>query len=87
MLQVISTAHLRAVLSHCLGTKVQSLFYLLPDTGTTYGTAMTALVNFFVPKNNIIAECHAFYKRAQMSNETVLPDITVLHELTHAKSL
>lgn len=42
--------------------------YSLPDTGTSCNTAMMALINYFVPKTNVIAERHAFCNRAQMSN-------------------
>ena len=71
----------RAVLLHCLGTEGQRLFYSLPDAGTTYENAMTALETYFVPKTNVVAERHAFRKRIQLQNETVLQYVTALRHL------
>ena len=48
-------ARRRAVLLHCLGPEGQRLFYTLPEQGTTYEDAMTALVKHFVPKVNVLA--------------------------------
>lgn len=45
----------RATLLHCLGTEAQRIFYTLPNTGTTYASALTALRAHFVPKVNTIA--------------------------------
>lgn len=44
---------------------------------------MTVLVNYFMPKTNVIAEHHNFCKWAQMLNETVLQYVTALCELVH----
>ncbi len=57
-------ARRRAVLLHCLGTEGQRLFYTLPDTGTTFEEAMTALQKHFVPKVNVVACRHTFRQRA-----------------------
>lgn len=54
----------RAILLQRLGTGGQRLFYSFLDTETTYDTAMMALVNYFLPKTNVVAERHAFRKRA-----------------------
>lgn len=35
-------ARQKVILLHCLGTKGQQIFYILPDTGTTLATALTA---------------------------------------------
>lgn len=74
-------ARCRAVLLHYLGTEGRCLFYSLPDAGTTYDTAVKLLVNYLMPKSNIIAERHAFCKRTQTSNETVLQYVLAQCEL------
>ncbi|CAL9701834.1 unnamed protein product [Knipowitschia caucasica] len=74
----------RAVLLHALGTEGQRLFYTLPDTGTTYDTAITALKGYFVPKVNVIAERHRFRQRAQRPDETVNQFLASLRELAAA---
>ena len=74
-------ARRRAVLLHCLGTEGQRLFYSLPDTGTDYDAAMAALEAYFVLKTNTVAERHAFRKRVQRPDETVLQYVTALREL------
>ncbi|KAK7910413.1 hypothetical protein WMY93_015097 [Mugilogobius chulae] len=71
----------RAVLLHALGTEGQRLFYTLPDTGTTYATAIAALKGHFVPKVNVIAERHKFRQRAQRPDETVNQFLASLREL------
>lgn len=43
---------------------------------------MTALVNYFMPKTNVVAERHASRNRAQMRNEAFLQYVTTLRELT-----
>lgn len=50
----------------------QRLYYSLLNIGRTYDTAVIALVNYFVPKTKVIAEPHAFRKRAEMSNHCKL---------------
>lgn len=43
-----------------------STFSKLPDTRTTYATAMTPLVDYFLPKTNAGVECYSFRKRTQV---------------------
>ncbi len=47
-----------ATLLHCLTTEAQWIFYTLPNMGTTYTSALTALRAHFVPQVNTIAEHH-----------------------------
>lgn len=64
-------ARKRAVLLHALGTEGQRLFYALPNTGTTFDSAVEALKRHFVPKVNVIAERHKFRQRAQRPDESI----------------
>ncbi|KAK6493672.1 hypothetical protein HHUSO_G25 [Huso huso] len=74
-------ARQRAVLLHCLGTEGQRIFYTLPDTDRTYGSAVTALEKHFSPKINVVAERHKFRQRAQRPDETITQYTAALHEL------
>ncbi|KAJ8362815.1 hypothetical protein SKAU_G00116460 [Synaphobranchus kaupii] len=74
-------ARKRAVLLHCLGTEGQRLFYTLPNTGDSFTAAVTALTAHFIPKVKIIVERHAFRKRAQGPQETVLQYVAALRDL------
>ncbi len=74
-------ARRRAVLLHCLGTEGQRLFYTLPDTGTTFDEAMTALQKHFVPKVNVVACRHTFRQRVQRADETITQYIAALRAL------
>lgn len=49
-----------AVLLHTLSAEGQRLFYILLDTGDTYASAVEGLKKHFIPKVNVIAECHKF---------------------------
>ncbi len=60
-----------ATLLHCLGTEAQRIFYTLPNTGTTYTSALTALRAHFVLKVNAIAEHHKFRQREQRHDENM----------------
>ncbi|XP_073346961.1 protein NYNRIN-like [Pagrus major] len=77
-------ARKRAVLLHALGTEGQRLFYALPDTGDTYASAVEGLKKHFVPKVNVIAECHKFRQRAQRPEETVNEFLAALRQLAVA---
>lgn len=74
-------ARRRAVLLHCLGTEGQRLFYTLPDTGTTFDEAMTALQKHFVPKVNVVACRHTFRQRVQRADETITQYMAALRAL------
>ncbi|KAK0138710.1 hypothetical protein N1851_024744 [Merluccius polli] len=74
-------ARRRALLIHALGAEGQRLFYTLPDTGTTYGEAMTALERQFVPKVNTVVSRHHFRQRAQRADESVPQYMAALREL------
>jgi len=41
-----------ATLLHCLGTEAQRIFYTLPNTSTTYASALMALRTHFVQQVN-----------------------------------
>lgn len=69
----------RAPLLHCLGT--EGLFYTLPDQGESMEDAVNALKTYFTPHRNIVAEHHAFRKRAQASHESVLQYGAALRDL------
>lgn len=70
-----------AVLLHALGTEGQRLFYSLPNTGTTYTSAVDGLKKHLVPKVNVIVECHKFHQRAQRPDESINQFLASLHEL------
>ncbi|XP_039505749.1 uncharacterized protein LOC120461595 [Pimephales promelas] len=74
-------ARKRALLLHCLGTEGQRLFYTLPDTGDNLASAVKALKEHFIPKRNVVVERHAFRKRVQRTDETVLQYIAALRDL------
>lgn len=74
-------ARKRAVLLHALGTEGQRIFYSLPNTGTTYKSALEALNKHFVPKVNVIAERHKFRQRAQRPDESINEYVAALREL------
>lgn len=71
----------RALLLHCLGTEGQRIFTTLPDSGDTLATAITALEKHFNPTLNVVAERHAFRKRVQGAQETILQYIAALRQL------
>lgn len=56
-------------------------FYMLTSTGSTYSATVDALTAYFMPKVNVIAKRHAFCKRLQAPNESVLQYVASLHEL------
>lgn len=74
-------ARQRALLLHCLGTEGQRIFYTLDDTGTTLETALKALNDYFTPKVNVVVERHAFRKRAQLRDESIVQYIAALRHL------
>lgn len=63
-------ARQRAVLLHCFGPEGHSLFYTLPDQGTTYDEAMVAIEKHFVLKGNVVASRHTFRQRTQRADKT-----------------
>ena len=69
--------------SHCLGTEGQRLFYTLPEQGETLEAAITALEKYFIPQRNVVAERHAFRKRAQAPHESVLQYVAALRDLAN----
>lgn len=74
-------ARKRALLLHCLGTEGQRIFNTLPDSGDTLASAITALEKHFNPALNVVAERHAFIKRLQGAQETILQYIAALRQL------
>ncbi|MEQ2170347.1 hypothetical protein GOODEAATRI_034587, partial [Goodea atripinnis] len=58
-----SDARRRALLIHALGFEGQRLFYTLPNVGTLYNEAMTALELQFAPKVNVLVARHQFRQR------------------------
>lgn len=76
-----TAARRRAVLLHCLGTEGQRIFYTLPNTGTTYDDAMSALESHFIPKVNVVVARHQFRQRAQRTDETIAQYTSALREL------
>uniref|UniRef100_A0A8C2ARP7 Reverse transcriptase domain-containing protein n=1 Tax=Cyprinus carpio TaxID=7962 RepID=A0A8C2ARP7_CYPCA len=70
-----------ALLLHCLGTEGQRLFYTLPNTGENLADAIKALEEHFIPKRNVVVERHAFRKRVQRTDETVVQYIAALRHL------
>ncbi|ROL44189.1 hypothetical protein DPX16_17841 [Anabarilius grahami] len=68
----------QAVLLHYLGTEGQRLFYTLPDQGTTFNEAMSALQKHFVPKVNVVACRHKFRQRVQRADETITQYVAAL---------
>lgn len=71
----------KALLLHSLGTEGQRLFYTLPNPGTTMDDALKALEAHFNPKRNTVAERHAFRKRTQAQNESILQYVAALRDL------
>ncbi len=71
----------RALLIHCIGVEAQRILYILDATGTTYTAARNALIEFFVPKVNIVAERNKFRQRSQNVGESVVHYIAALREL------
>ena len=61
----------RALLLHSAGLEVQQLFDTLPDTGTTYEQAVSALTTHFEPQTNVAYQRHKFRQCIQDTNETV----------------
>uniref|UniRef100_H3AIB4 Uncharacterized protein n=1 Tax=Latimeria chalumnae TaxID=7897 RepID=H3AIB4_LATCH len=76
-----SGAQKRAGLLHCLGTGGQCIFYTLPNTGTTYASAVIVVETHFAPKVNAVAEQHCFRQRAQGLDETIVQYDAALCEL------
>ncbi|KAL1277069.1 hypothetical protein QQF64_023742 [Cirrhinus molitorella] len=74
-------ARKRAVLLHSLGTEGQRLFYTLPDTGTTFEHAMTAIEHHFPPKVNVVVARHRFRQHSQRADETIPQFMSALREL------
>lgn len=72
----------RALLLHCLGSEGQRIFHTLPDSGNDLATAITALQNHFTPDINVVAVHHAFRKRVQGAQETIVQYIAALRQLT-----
>lgn len=60
----------RAVVLHVHGMVGRRLFYTLQDTGTNY-TSVEGLKKHFVPKLNIITECHTFCQKEQWADEMI----------------
>ncbi len=71
----------RATLLHCLGKEAQRIFYTLPNMGTTYASALTALRAHFVPEVNTIAERHKFRQREQRHDEKILQYVAALRDI------
>ncbi len=69
-----------AVLLHSLGTKGQRLFYILPDTGTTFEHAMKVLEDHFTPKVNVVVARHHFRQHSQSVDETIPQFLSALRE-------
>ncbi len=65
-------ARKRALLLHCLGSEGQGIFHTLTDTGDTLATAIAALRAHFTPTVNVVVEHHAFRKRAQGAQESIV---------------
>lgn len=61
--------HKRVTLLHCLETEAQRIFYNLPNTGTTYASALKAL------KASLR---HKFRQREQMHDENILQYVAAL---------
>ncbi len=71
----------RALLPHCLGTEGHRLFYTLPNQGNSMEDAIATLKAHFAPRRNIVAERHAFRKRVQAPEETILQYVAALRDL------
>lgn len=69
------------VLLQALGIEGNRLFYTFLDTCTNYPAAVEGLKKQFVPKVNVIAECHNFLKRKQRPNEMISQFLASLREL------
>lgn len=76
------TSRKRATLLHCLGAEGQRIFYSLPDTGTSFEDAVSALEGHFLPKVNVVVERHTFRQRAQLPHETVNQYLAALRALS-----
>lgn len=75
-------ARKHAILLRSLGTEGQRLFYMLPNTGTTFAEAMTALEDHFVPKVNVVVTRHRFRQHSQRADETISQFLSALRELS-----
>ena len=71
----------RAVLLHVSGKQVRDIFNTLSDVGTTYQEACERLVEYFLPKKNIIYERWQFHNAKQNSDEQTLTYVTRLKTL------
>ena len=79
---VTNAAQQRAVLLHCAGPQVRTIFNTLPDTGNDYTTAKTKLNEYFAPIQNVPYNRHMFRQAVQKPDETVAQFITRLRDLS-----
>lgn len=70
-----------AMLLHCLGTQGQIIFYTLPDSGTMFAIAVTALQRHLISAINVVVERHKFRQRAQRPDESIADYFAALREL------
>ena len=59
----------------------QRLFYALPDIGSTFDCAFTALEKHFIPKINVVAEHYKFRQRPQRPDETINQYVAAMREI------
>jgi hypothetical protein len=76
----------RALLLHCAGEEVQTVFETLPNTGDKYDDAKQKLTEHFKPLANVTFQRHLFRKEAQKDGETVSQFVVRLRRLAESCS-
>lgn len=70
-----------AMLLHCLGTEGQTIFDTLPDSGTMFAKAVTALQRHLILAINVVVDRHKFRQRAQRPDESIADYVSAMKEL------
>ena len=72
----------RALILYFAGEEVNELFETLPNTGNDYDTAVTKLIEYFLPKKNTEFEVYKFRQAKQEAGETIDTYHTRLQQLS-----
>ena len=80
-LNITDDGQKRAILLYQAGEATQEIFETLPDTGTTYDTAIAKLTAYFSLKKNVDFEVFQFRQAKQKEGETVAQFATRLRKL------
>ena len=72
----------RALILYFAGEEVNEIFETLPNTGNDYDTAVTKLIEYFLPKKNTEFEVYKFRQAKQEAGETIDTYHTRLQQLS-----